>query len=51
MVHLTLDLRLTAEDLAPLVPSQIAAVFEGIGKLAALQRGTTSEQASEDTRA
>lgn len=47
LVHLTLDLRLTAEDMAPLVPSQIAAVFEGVGKLAALQHGASPARAEE----
>lgn len=40
VVHLALDLRLTAEDFAPLTPDQIAAVFEGVGKLVALQHGS-----------
>lgn len=39
VVQLSLDLRLTTDDFALLTPSQIKAVFEGVGALAAMQHG------------
>lgn len=38
-IHLALDMRITTEGLARLSPGQAQAVFEGVGRLAALGLG------------